>query len=169
MGIPPIVGEKPRNLDAICDNPPSYEQEVLSTVTCSANENHASVTPQALWSRKRDSNPRPSGWEPDALPTELFLHERGMVYIVPLGELCNMAHPLRLRIFSGMKCCQPFCALREPVPTRFTRGFEPLLRLTQEPSCMETWSRQRDSNTQPPRYECGALPIELWRQIASAC
>ena len=25
-----------------------------------------------LWSGKRDSNPRPSAWEADALPTELF-------------------------------------------------------------------------------------------------
>ena len=27
-----------------------------------------------LWSGKRDSNPRPSAWEADALPTELFPH-----------------------------------------------------------------------------------------------
>ena len=27
-----------------------------------------------LWSGKRDSNPRPSAWEADALPTELLPH-----------------------------------------------------------------------------------------------
>lgn len=36
---------------------------------CSASELRR---PNDVWSGKRDSNPRPSAWKADALPTELF-------------------------------------------------------------------------------------------------
>ncbi len=34
---------------------------------------------RSYWSGKRDSNPRPSAWKADALPTELFPHVSAMV------------------------------------------------------------------------------------------
>src|SRR5450830_1687270 len=39
------------------------------------------------WSGKRDSNPRPSAWEADALPTELFPLDA--IILLPLFEPVN--------------------------------------------------------------------------------
>ena len=42
-----------------------------------------------MWSGKRDSNPRPSAWEADALPTELFPRWDGKVSNFFIYYLCG--------------------------------------------------------------------------------
>ena len=43
-----------------------------------------------FWSGKRDSNPRPSAWEADALPTELFpLDDHSMIASLDLSTQSN--------------------------------------------------------------------------------
>ena len=57
------------------------QENPLTLYSSSSNsakkENSDSQLPDyqnSLWSGKRDSNPRPSAWEADALPTELLPH-----------------------------------------------------------------------------------------------
>jgi hypothetical protein len=50
-------------------------------------------TPPIFWSGKRDSNPRPSAWEADALPAELF----PLASAVPahaIGPACSPSDPI---------------------------------------------------------------------------
>ena len=57
-----------------------------------------------LWSGKRDSNPRPSAWEADALPTELFPHSEYKV--TPLFRYCKLfpaKNRINPRLFSARR------------------------------------------------------------------
>ena len=66
----PAVTEKPAQLAA---NEPDREKRLPRRLP--GNDEGATrhrVTPRQHWSGKRDSDPRPSAWEADALPTELF-------------------------------------------------------------------------------------------------
>ena len=46
---------------------------------------------KGIWSGKRDSNPRPSAWEADALPTELF--PLATLILVPASDACQTTSP----------------------------------------------------------------------------
>ena len=44
---------------------------------------------EIIWSGKRDSNPRPSAWEADALPTELFPRSLQLIILPIIKCKCN--------------------------------------------------------------------------------
>ena len=66
-------GEVPADLLArIGSDPTSDPRTRLGVVSETEAASQLPATPHETWSGKRDSNPRPSAWEADALPTELF-------------------------------------------------------------------------------------------------
>ena len=56
----------------------------------------------AIWSGKRGSNPRPSAWEADALPTELF----------PPASRNRRFPPVQVSFVPNPAACQGFCSRR---------------------------------------------------------
>ena len=62
-------GEVPADLFARIENPPEFPPSFESEKQGSEVNRGGTG---GCWSGKRDSNPRPSAWEADALPTELF-------------------------------------------------------------------------------------------------
>ena len=76
------------------------------------------LPPLLLWSGKRDSNPRPSAWEADALPTELFPHSKHKV--TPIFRLSKNSAPeihLNRAFFSTT---QGFSGSATPFPPAYT-------------------------------------------------
>jgi hypothetical protein len=129
-------------------------------------------TARRAWSGRRDSNPRHSAWEADALPTELLPHTiRGLaprrhlatIMIPPhLQRACRLAPErdggqgwirtsvgIRQRIYSPSP-------LTTRAPTHETpRGHR------RRSSRSLRWSHPSESNRQPSDYKSGALPVEL--------
>ena len=85
-----------------------------------------------IWSGRRGSNPRPSAWKADALPTELLPHKKS-------GES-------RIRTYEGVS--QQIYSL----PQLATLVSPHLVQ-----SSKQLWSRWRDSNPRPADYKSAAL------------
>src|SRR5688572_28060102 len=90
------------------------------------------------WSGRRDSNPRPSAWKADALPTELLPRWKWW------GDV-DSNH--------GRRDAGGFTA-RSHWPLGHLPGNDEKEKKT------TTWSWRRDSNPQPAAYKAAALPIE---------
>lgn len=60
-----------------------------------------------FWSDRRDSNPRPSAWEANALPTEPLSHNVD-IFIAPYGGLLllNSQHRPRFRVCRSLSRCR---------------------------------------------------------------
>ena len=112
------------------------------------------------WSGKRGSNPRPSAWKADALPTELFPPEaaghrdlrKDKVRWWGMVDLNHRRHtPTGLQPVPFGRSGNPPKHLSGPCGPRKPRLSE---------SC-DPWSWRWDSNPQPSVYKTDALPIEL--------
>src|SRR5262245_58602991 len=71
MPVAPCAGahDRIRTGDLFLTKEVLYRLSYMGPVTPSV---HSMSRPRPTWSGKRDSNPRPSAWKADALPTELF-------------------------------------------------------------------------------------------------
>jgi hypothetical protein len=90
-------------------------------------------------SGKRDSNPRPSAWKADALPTELFPHHPTLLIIPDYQKLSGER---RIRTSEGIN--QQIYSL-------------PQLAALVSPQANKTKSRWGDSNPRPADYKSAAL------------
>ncbi len=126
-----------------------------------------SSDPESLrWSGKRDSNPRPSAWKADALPTELlplfvveFVHLVGSTW---WGEEDSNLRSLRRQIYSLL----PLSTRASPRPAvrRFFTFLVDFSFFRRTFSRLPPWSWRRDLNPRPADYKSAALPAEL-RQL----
>gem|GEM_PF-4737951 len=119
----------------------------------------AELRPHGVWSGKRDSNSQPPPWQGGALPIELF----------PQENWCREPESNRYDLLDrGI-----LSPLRLPVPpSRHSWRRHPDLNwgikvlqtfaLPLGDAAIKKWSGKRDSNSQPPPWQGGALPIELF-------
>src|SRR5208282_4877876 len=92
-----------------------------------------------VWSGKRDSNPRPRAWKARALPTELF----------PLSPSNSLSYRWRGED-SNLRRHKP--ADLQSAPFGHSGTSPPKGNRADQ-------SRWRESNSQPPDYKSGALPL----------
>ena len=127
------------------------------------------------WSGKRDSNPRPSAWKADALPTELFPPPRGWKCGVATTYHCSRlllrwASPTiggegRIRTSVGVRRqIYSLLPLATRAPPQFVcalmnwRGLDHgLLISIGEKRYGQSW--RRDLNPRPADYKSAALPL----------
>ncbi len=129
-----------------------------------------------IWSGKRDSNPRPSAWKADALPTELFpLNQSCFVTPNRLYTLCGGGRRIRTFVdlrpadlqsapfnHSGTPPLEPHSAARIPINSTipcFRAMALQIAAMTNQRSV--GWSWRRDLNPRPAVYKTAALPTEL--------
>ena len=169
LQTPPLdhLGTSPRSLLAA---PRGFEPRFTDSKSGVLPLDEGASTPGLLesWSGRRDSNPRPSHWQCDALPTEPLprrytddgaesqirtgdtaLFRRVLYQLSYLGSLAachgDLKHQLVEDTLRGERA--------QWRAARFTRrvGFRPI----------RWWWAVRGSNPRPPRCKRGALPTEL--------
>src|SRR5690606_8971180 len=117
---------------------------------CSTTELH-----EPAWSGRRDSNPRHSAWEADALPTEL-LPRTGNASTFPKVSGAATARVWWVGLDSNQRRHSQRIYSPSPLTTRAP---------TQAPrffaAGVRAWSHPSESNRQPSDYKSDALPIEL--------
>ena len=91
------------------------------------------------WMRRRDSNPRPSGYEPDELPDCSTPHQRR-----PGSAQGKLVGPARIELATPRLSTE--CSTAELRAIAGTRRRAP-----------GRWMRELDSNQRPPAYEAGEL------------
>lgn len=117
------------------------------------------------WSGRRDSNPRPSHWQCDALPTEPLPHRStfsGAESQIRTGDTALFRRVLYQLSYLGptpaaTRAYAPTAA-RIPSPAEWRN--EVLLR-----GFPRGWWAVRGSNPRPPRCKRGALPTELTARV----
>ena len=109
---------------------------------------------------QRDSNPWPQRYQCDALPTELWSHTLGArsiywVHIFPCSEMMwstyEIIHTWTAFVDESEEWSSQLISIwaigkKKPEKIRASTGFEP-------------W---------PPRYQCDALPTEIWSHTLGA-
>ena len=117
------------------------------------------------WSGRRDSNPRPSHWQCDALPTEPLPHRStfsGAESQIRTGDTALFRRVLYQLSYLGPTpaATRPYAptAARIPSPAE-GRNEAPRGRL------LGCWWAVRGSNPRPPRCKRGALPTELTARV----
>lgn len=111
-----------------------------------------------FWSRWGETIPRPSGWKPDALPTELHLRTEKVHQSTIDGLFCIIGSCLEFdpTLLKEQHALIPFHLLLAPV-----RGFDPrLVDLETTVLAIDTtpvyWSARLESNQRPAAYKTDA-------------
>ena len=129
---------------------------------CSTTELRRPKPACACWSGRRDSNPRPSAWKADALPSELLPLRYVIRYSgregAPTGAPSHKAVEGK-RVWAGED--SNLRTLREQIyslpplttrqPARYCRRTRSEKVLSKTPVRMKSW--RRDSNPQPAHYK----------------
>ena len=103
-------------------------------------------TAVSSWSGQRDSNPRPSPWQGDALPAEPCPH----VWFSKFGG--------DARIRTGGEGFAGLCLTTWPRRHPGVLSYKELIGFPT--SSLRQWSGQRDSNPRPSPWQGDALPAE---------
>ena len=117
------------------------------------------------WSGRRDSNPRPSHWQCDALPTEPLPHRStfsGAESQIRTGDTA-----LFRRVLYQLSYLGPTPAATRPYAPTAARIPSPAEGRNEAPKGrqMGCWWAVRGSNPRPPRCKRGALPTELTARV----
>ena len=122
---------------------------------------HSLSQPRLSWSGKRDSNPRPSAWKADALPTELFppwilvrspLHAswwRGKDSNLRRHKPADLQSAPFVHSGTSPRCQHGSTDFRKHPVDSADRPLPPAL----------PWSWRRDLNPRPAVYKTAALPL----------
>jgi hypothetical protein len=112
--------------------------------------------PRGAWSGRRDSNPRHSAWEADALPTELLPR---MAASAAWSGPGRRPGPYDRRWWAGLDSNQRRHTPTDLQSVPFNHSGTYPCRLT--PIAVQRWSHPSESNRQPSDYKSDALPVEL--------